>query len=55
MTNWSEKKEKLKNIFTTLKEKDSLLEDQKMEEVLSRLEKQLGKTREALLKLIKKI
>ncbi len=55
MLNWPEKKEKLKQIFGTLKDKDSLLEEQKMEEVLSRLEKKLGKSREVLKKLISKL
>lgn len=55
MINWPEKKEKLNKIFLTFKDKDTLLEEQKMDEVLSRLEKKLGKSRDVLLKLISKL
>ncbi|MBK6266712.1 hypothetical protein JKA74_16825 [Marivirga sp. S37H4] len=55
MINWPEKKEKLKQIFITLKDKDLLMEEDKMDEVLSRLETKLGKSKEALRKLISKL
>jgi hypothetical protein len=55
MLNWPDRKAKLKQIFSTLKDKESLMDEKKMDEVLSRLEIKLGKSREALRKLISKL
>lgn len=55
MTNWREKKEKLKQKLAKIAEDKKLLDDGKMEEVLGRLELKLGKSKEALRRLISKL
>jgi uncharacterized protein YjbJ (UPF0337 family) len=45
---WTEQKEKLKQQFSTLINKDSLFEDGKKEEILEKLQIKLGKTKEEL-------
>jgi hypothetical protein len=52
MEDWSERKAKLKETFSRLIESDVLTMEGKDRELLDRLEKRLGKTREAIIKLI---
>ena len=49
---WNETKEKLKQKFAMLNDKDVLLTEGKQEEMLDRLQIKLGKTKEELLKII---
>jgi uncharacterized protein YjbJ (UPF0337 family) len=46
--NWHETKEKLKKQFIELTDKDLLIAEGKLDEVLEGLQKKLGKTREEL-------
>ncbi len=55
MTSWAKKREKLKKIFATFKNQEVLMEEKKMDEVLSRLAFKLGKSKEAVRKLISKL
>jgi len=47
-SNWHEKKVKLKRKFESLTDKDLIFEDSNKEEMLSRLQIKLGKTKEEL-------
>ena len=49
-SNWNETKEKLKKEFTELTDKDLLIAEGKLDEVLEALQKKLNKTREELYK-----
>ena len=49
---WNKTKEKLKQKFAMLNEKDVLLAEGKQDEMLARLQIKLGKTKEELLKII---
>lgn len=55
MSNWDETKRKLKEKFSKLTDNDWLIPDSKQDELLKRLEIKLGKTREALRKLISEL
>ena len=55
MTNWREKKGKLKQKLALITDNKKLLRDGKMDEVLGRLELKLGKSKKVLRKLISKI
>jgi uncharacterized protein YjbJ (UPF0337 family) len=50
--NWNDQKGKLKTRFSTLTDKDLLFEMGKKEEMLTRLQAKLGKTREELVEII---
>jgi len=50
--NWEEQKERLKQKFTALTDNDFLFLEGKKDEMLVRLEKKLGKTKEELRKII---
>ncbi|NVO18833.1 MAG: general stress protein CsbD [Bacteroidetes bacterium] len=50
--NWSEKKDKLKQKFAALTDKDLLFEECKKEEVIRKLQIKLGKTKEEMLKIL---
>lgn len=50
--NWADRKEKLKQKFGSLTDNDLLLEDDKKEAMLEKLQLKLGKTKEELLKII---
>ncbi len=52
--NWNESAGKLKQQFANLTDDDLLLIKGKEEELLGRLQKKLGKTKEELLKIISK-
>jgi uncharacterized protein YjbJ (UPF0337 family) len=52
MMNWNERKGKLKQQFAKLTDNDLLFTEGKQDEMLGRLQIKLGKSREALLKLI---
>ncbi len=49
---WNKTKEKLKQKFAMLTDKDVLLAEGKQDEMLARLQVKLGKTKEELLKII---
>jgi len=49
---WNERKSKLRKKFGFLTDNDLLFEEGKKEEMLLRLQKKLGKTKEELLKII---
>jgi uncharacterized protein YjbJ (UPF0337 family) len=49
---WNERKSKLRQKFNFLSENDLLFEEGKKEEMLVKLQKKLGKTKEELLKII---
>ena len=53
--NWNEQKGKLKQMFATLTDDDLLLVEGKKDEMLGRLEKKLGKTKEELHSIIKSL
>lgn len=55
MTNWDETKRKLKDKFSILTDNEWLVPDGNQDELLKRLELKLGKTREALRKLISEL
>ena len=50
--NWDEQKSKLKQKFAALTESDLLFVKGKKEEMLEKLQKKLGKTKEELFKII---
>jgi uncharacterized protein YjbJ (UPF0337 family) len=50
--NWDEQKNKLKQKFAALTDNDMLFKDGTKEEMIAKLQKKLGKTREELLKII---
>jgi uncharacterized protein YjbJ (UPF0337 family) len=50
--NWADRKEKLKLKFGLLTDNDLLIEDDKKEAMLAKLQLKLGKTKEELLKII---
>ncbi|SEG26083.1 CsbD family protein [Flavobacterium urumqiense] len=50
--NWDQQKEKLKQKFAALTDNDILFKEGTKEEMISKLQKKLGKTREELLKII---
>jgi uncharacterized protein YjbJ (UPF0337 family) len=50
--NWHEQKGKLKKKFAQLTDNDLLFEEGKKEEMMGRLQKKLGKTKEEMHKLI---
>jgi uncharacterized protein YjbJ (UPF0337 family) len=50
--NWNEQKGKLKQQFATLTDDDLMFEEGKKDEMLGRLQKKLGKTKEELHKII---
>jgi len=49
---WKEQKAKLKNRFVKLQDSDFIFEEGKKEEMITRLEIKLGKTRDELLNII---
>ncbi|OYU94804.1 MAG: general stress protein CsbD [Bacteroidetes bacterium B1(2017)] len=53
--NWNETKGKLKQKFASLTDDDLLLVEGKQDEMLGRLQKKLGKTKDELHKLIEKL
>jgi|GEM_PF-2724969 uncharacterized protein YjbJ (UPF0337 family) len=55
MTNWREKKGKLKQKLALITDNKTLLREGKMDEVLGRLENKLGKSKKAIRKLISKL
>jgi uncharacterized protein YjbJ (UPF0337 family) len=55
MINWDETKRMLKQKFAKLTDNDILIIEGKQDELLSRLQVKLGKSREALLKLISEL
>jgi uncharacterized protein YjbJ (UPF0337 family) len=55
MINWNETKEKLKEKFAKLTDNDLLMMNGAQDELLKRLEAKLGKTREAIRKLISEL
>ena len=50
--NWNERKGKLKQKFRFLTEKDLMLEVDKKEEMLAKLQLKLGKTKDEMLRII---
>jgi len=52
---WTEKKAKLKQKFAILNDRDLVFEDGKQDELLLRLQKTIGGTREELIKIIEEI
>jgi uncharacterized protein YjbJ (UPF0337 family) len=50
--NWNELKGKLKQKFATLTDNDLMFEEGKREEMMGRLQKKLGKTKEELHEII---
>jgi uncharacterized protein YjbJ (UPF0337 family) len=50
--NWNEAKRKLKHKFIVLTDSDLLFVNGKQDELLGRLQKKLGKTREEIIKII---
>jgi uncharacterized protein YjbJ (UPF0337 family) len=50
--NWNETKGKLKQQFAILTDKDLLLADGKMDELIGRLQTKLGKTKQEIHKII---
>lgn len=50
--NWEEQKDKLKQKFTALTDNDLLFEEGKKEEIIEKLQLQLGKTKEEIYKII---
>jgi uncharacterized protein YjbJ (UPF0337 family) len=55
LANWADRKEKLKQKFGSLTDTDLLLEDNKKEAMLAKLQLKLGKTKEELLQIISKL
>ncbi len=53
--NWNEQKGKLKQKFATLTDNDLMFAEGKKDEMLGRLQKKLGKTKEELHDLISKL
>jgi uncharacterized protein YjbJ (UPF0337 family) len=52
--NWDDQKEKLKQRFSELTEKDLYFDEGKMDEMLSKLQNKVGKTRHELYMIIGK-
>ncbi len=52
---WSEQTEKLKRRFSELTDKDLYFEQGKLEEMLSRLQEKVGKTKHELYEIISKL
>jgi len=52
MINWDDQKEKLKERFTSLTDKDLNFEKGKMEEMIKNLQNKVGKTRHELYKIM---
>jgi uncharacterized protein YjbJ (UPF0337 family) len=52
---WSEQTEKLKQRFSTLTDKDLYFEQGKIDEMLTRLQKKVGKTKHELYEIITKL
>jgi uncharacterized protein YjbJ (UPF0337 family) len=55
MVNWDDQKEKLKQRFSSLTDKDLYFEKGKMEEMLVNLQNKVGKTRHELHTIITKL
>ncbi len=55
IANWTDCKEKLKLKFGSLTDNDLLLEDDKKEAMIAKLQLKLGKTKEELLQIISKL
>ena len=53
--NWESKKDKLKQMFATLTERDLYFEKGKIEEMLSKLQKKLGISRHELYKIFSRL
>jgi uncharacterized protein YjbJ (UPF0337 family) len=53
--NWNEKMGKLKQKFATLTDNDLMFEEGKKEEMLGRVQKKIGKTKEELHEIISKL
>lgn len=53
--NWEEQKKQLKEKFAALNESDLLFSKDKKEEMISKLQIKLGKTREEILKIIESL
>lgn len=53
--NWNEQKGKLKEKFAMITDNDFLFAEGKRDEMMGRLEKKLGKTKEELLKILSDI
>ena len=53
--NWSDQTEKLKQRFSTLTDKDLYFEQGKMNEMITRLQSKVGKTKHELYELITKL
>lgn len=53
--NWEEQKTKLKEKFAALNDNDLLFKKDRKEEMLKKLQIELGKTREELLKIIEEL
>ena len=53
--NWNEQKGKLQLKFTTLSDSDLKYEDGKKDEMLTRIQTKLGKTKEELAEIISKL
>ena len=53
--NWNEQTEKLKQKFSTLTDKDLYFEQGKMDEMISRLQAKVGKTKHELYQLITRL
>lgn len=50
--NWNEQKGKLKQLFASLSDEDLLLQEGKKDEMLGKIQKKLGKTKEELNQII---
>jgi uncharacterized protein YjbJ (UPF0337 family) len=50
--NWDEQKDKLKQKFAALTDNDMLFKEGTKDEMISKLQKKLGKTKDELLKII---
>jgi uncharacterized protein YjbJ (UPF0337 family) len=50
--NWNEQKGKLKQLFASLSDDDLLLKEGKKDEMLGKIQKKLGKTKEELNQII---
>lgn len=50
--NWNEQKGKLKQKFATLTDNDLMFEEGKKDEMLGKLQKKLGKTKDELIKIM---
>lgn len=52
---WSQKKEKLKKQYTTLSDDDLMYEKGEEEELISRIQRKLGKSKKEVKQLIKRL